>query len=183
MDFYCFFPSLRDAERKRKVKELMGSLASQEGEWKALKKRKRKWNAPSLSSSHFPNLVELKVEKLWTLSISFFKKNKLYWLNFLVTTHILSKILSETHTVILTVLLLLLPQTQSQSQHTLKLLFITTLNNSAGFTASATCCLLQRKPARGWINLSDNTRFAYFIKHLHSKYFFPIFFFFFPITT
>lgn len=32
----------RDAERKRKVKELMGSLASQEGEWKALKKRKRK---------------------------------------------------------------------------------------------------------------------------------------------
>ncbi|KAG7473141.1 hypothetical protein JOB18_025811 [Solea senegalensis] len=32
----------RDAERKRKVKELMGSLATQEGEWKALKKRKRK---------------------------------------------------------------------------------------------------------------------------------------------
>lgn len=37
---FSFF--LRDAERKRKVKELMGSLASQEGEWKALKKRKRK---------------------------------------------------------------------------------------------------------------------------------------------
>lgn len=32
----------RDAERKRKVKELYGSLATQEGEWKALKKRKRK---------------------------------------------------------------------------------------------------------------------------------------------
>lgn len=32
----------RDAERKRKVKELFGSLASQEGEWKALKRRKRK---------------------------------------------------------------------------------------------------------------------------------------------
>lgn len=40
--FLLFFPSLRDAERKRKVRELMGSLASQEGEWKALKKRKRK---------------------------------------------------------------------------------------------------------------------------------------------
>lgn len=32
----------RDAERKRKVKELFGSLATQEGEWKALKRRKRK---------------------------------------------------------------------------------------------------------------------------------------------
>ncbi|XP_067280045.1 nucleolar protein 14 [Pseudorasbora parva] len=32
----------RDAERKRKVKELFGSLANQEGEWKALKRRKRK---------------------------------------------------------------------------------------------------------------------------------------------
>ncbi|XP_061657991.1 nucleolar protein 14 [Syngnathoides biaculeatus] len=32
----------RDAERKRKVKELFGSLAMQEGEWKALKRRKRK---------------------------------------------------------------------------------------------------------------------------------------------
>ncbi|TSL04222.1 Nucleolar protein 14 [Bagarius yarrelli] len=32
----------RDSERKRKVKELYGSLATQEGEWKALKKRKRK---------------------------------------------------------------------------------------------------------------------------------------------
>uniref|UniRef100_A0A667ZA99 NOP14 nucleolar protein homolog (yeast) n=1 Tax=Myripristis murdjan TaxID=586833 RepID=A0A667ZA99_9TELE len=32
----------RDAERKRKVRELFGSLATQEGEWKALKKRKRK---------------------------------------------------------------------------------------------------------------------------------------------
>ncbi|RVE65897.1 hypothetical protein OJAV_G00121510 [Oryzias javanicus] len=32
----------RDAERKRKVKELFGSLATQEGEWKALKKKKRK---------------------------------------------------------------------------------------------------------------------------------------------
>ncbi|XP_062867810.1 nucleolar protein 14 [Trichomycterus rosablanca] len=32
----------RDAERKRKVKELYGSLATQEGEWKALKMRKRK---------------------------------------------------------------------------------------------------------------------------------------------
>ncbi|XP_077354608.1 nucleolar protein 14 [Festucalex cinctus] len=31
-----------DAERKRKVKELFGSLATQEGEWKALKRRKRK---------------------------------------------------------------------------------------------------------------------------------------------
>uniref|UniRef100_A0A673WG16 NOP14 nucleolar protein homolog (yeast) n=1 Tax=Salmo trutta TaxID=8032 RepID=A0A673WG16_SALTR len=30
----------RDAERKRKVKELFGSLATQEGEWKALKRRK-----------------------------------------------------------------------------------------------------------------------------------------------
>lgn len=40
--FLVFFLSHRDAERKRKVKELMGSLASQEGEWKALKKRKRK---------------------------------------------------------------------------------------------------------------------------------------------
>ncbi|KAJ7986855.1 hypothetical protein DPEC_G00332740 [Dallia pectoralis] len=30
----------RDAERKRKVKELYGSLATQEGEWKALKRRK-----------------------------------------------------------------------------------------------------------------------------------------------
>ncbi|KAM3873897.1 nucleolar protein 14 [Diretmus argenteus] len=32
----------RDADRKRKVKELFGSLATQEGEWKALKRRKRK---------------------------------------------------------------------------------------------------------------------------------------------
>ncbi|XP_036385181.1 nucleolar protein 14 [Megalops cyprinoides] len=32
----------RDAERKRKVKELFGSLATQEGEWKALKRRKKK---------------------------------------------------------------------------------------------------------------------------------------------
>ncbi|XP_068191422.1 nucleolar protein 14 [Antennarius striatus] len=32
----------RDVERKRKVKELFGSLATQEGEWKALKRRKRK---------------------------------------------------------------------------------------------------------------------------------------------
>ncbi|XP_073680177.1 nucleolar protein 14 [Garra rufa] len=31
----------RDAERKRKLKELYGSLATQEGEWKALKRRKR----------------------------------------------------------------------------------------------------------------------------------------------
>ena len=34
----CF----RDSERKRKVRELFGSLATQEGEWKALKRRKRK---------------------------------------------------------------------------------------------------------------------------------------------
>lgn len=33
----CF----RDAERKRKVKELLGSLATQEGEWKALKRKKK----------------------------------------------------------------------------------------------------------------------------------------------
>ncbi|XP_066566647.1 nucleolar protein 14 [Amia ocellicauda] len=32
----------RDVERKRKVKELFGSLATQEGEWKALKRRKNK---------------------------------------------------------------------------------------------------------------------------------------------
>ncbi|KAF3702359.1 Nucleolar protein 14 Nucleolar complex protein 14 [Channa argus] len=32
----------RDAERKKKVKELFGSLATQEGEWKALKRKKRK---------------------------------------------------------------------------------------------------------------------------------------------
>uniref|UniRef100_A0A8C1RP29 NOP14 nucleolar protein homolog (yeast) n=1 Tax=Cyprinus carpio TaxID=7962 RepID=A0A8C1RP29_CYPCA len=32
----------RDAERKRKVKELYGSLATQEGEWKALKRKNRK---------------------------------------------------------------------------------------------------------------------------------------------
>ncbi|XP_077478911.1 nucleolar protein 14 isoform X2 [Stigmatopora argus] len=32
----------RDTERKRKVKELFGSLATQEGEWKALKRMKRK---------------------------------------------------------------------------------------------------------------------------------------------
>ncbi|KAL7853215.1 hypothetical protein AOLI_G00200590 [Acnodon oligacanthus] len=32
----------RDAERKRKVRELYGSLATQEGEWKALRKKKRK---------------------------------------------------------------------------------------------------------------------------------------------
>ncbi|XP_053560171.1 nucleolar protein 14 [Bombina bombina] len=32
----------RDAERKKKVKELFNSLSTQEGEWKALKKRKRK---------------------------------------------------------------------------------------------------------------------------------------------
>ncbi|XP_072227977.1 nucleolar protein 14 [Leuresthes tenuis] len=32
----------RDADRKRKVRELFGSLATQEGEWKALKRRKRK---------------------------------------------------------------------------------------------------------------------------------------------
>ena len=42
----------RDAERKRKVRELFGSLATQEGEWKALKKRKRKWDAQSPSSSN-----------------------------------------------------------------------------------------------------------------------------------
>lgn len=44
----CF----RDAERKRKVRELFGSLATQEGEWKALKRRKRKWDAQSPSSSN-----------------------------------------------------------------------------------------------------------------------------------
>ncbi|KAL6096792.1 nop14 [Pungitius sinensis] len=32
----------RDSERKRKVRELFGSLATQEGEWKALKRMKRK---------------------------------------------------------------------------------------------------------------------------------------------
>ncbi|XP_028658093.2 nucleolar protein 14 [Erpetoichthys calabaricus] len=32
----------RDAERKRKVKQLFGNLATQEGEWKALKKKKMK---------------------------------------------------------------------------------------------------------------------------------------------
>uniref|UniRef100_A0A8C2XRM7 NOP14 nucleolar protein homolog (yeast) n=1 Tax=Cyclopterus lumpus TaxID=8103 RepID=A0A8C2XRM7_CYCLU len=32
----------RDSERKRKVRELFGSLATQEGEWKALKRRKKK---------------------------------------------------------------------------------------------------------------------------------------------
>ncbi|KAM6361600.1 nucleolar protein 14 isoform 1-T1 [Alca torda] len=32
----------RDSDRKRKVKELLGSLATQEGEWKAMKRRKRK---------------------------------------------------------------------------------------------------------------------------------------------
>ncbi|NXA45717.1 NOP14 protein, partial [Nothocercus julius] len=32
----------RDAARKRKVKELLGSLATQEGEWKAMKRKKRK---------------------------------------------------------------------------------------------------------------------------------------------
>ncbi|XP_056110624.1 nucleolar protein 14 [Rhinichthys klamathensis goyatoka] len=32
----------RDSERKRKVKELFGSLANQEGEWKALKRKKMK---------------------------------------------------------------------------------------------------------------------------------------------
>ncbi|KAM6902871.1 nucleolar protein 14 [Xenentodon cancila] len=32
----------RDSERKRRVKELFGSLATQEGEWKALKRKKRK---------------------------------------------------------------------------------------------------------------------------------------------
>ncbi|XP_012724420.2 nucleolar protein 14 [Fundulus heteroclitus] len=32
----------RDEERKRKVKMLLGSLATQEGEWKALKRKKRK---------------------------------------------------------------------------------------------------------------------------------------------
>ncbi|XP_064007653.1 nucleolar protein 14 isoform X2 [Pogoniulus pusillus] len=31
----------RDAARKRKVKELLGSLATQEGEWKAMKRKKR----------------------------------------------------------------------------------------------------------------------------------------------
>lgn len=30
----------RDAERKRRVKQLLGSLAAQEGEWKALKRKK-----------------------------------------------------------------------------------------------------------------------------------------------
>ncbi|XP_037548087.1 nucleolar protein 14 [Nematolebias whitei] len=32
----------RDAERKRKVKVLLGSLATQEGEWKALKRLKKR---------------------------------------------------------------------------------------------------------------------------------------------
>ncbi|KAF7670421.1 hypothetical protein LDENG_00124620 [Lucifuga dentata] len=32
----------RDADRKKKVRELFGSLATQEGEWKALKRKKRK---------------------------------------------------------------------------------------------------------------------------------------------
>ncbi|XP_033845097.1 nucleolar protein 14 [Periophthalmus magnuspinnatus] len=32
----------KDMERKRKVKELLGSLATQEGEWKALKRKKKK---------------------------------------------------------------------------------------------------------------------------------------------
>jgi nucleolar protein 14 len=34
--------SFRDAERKRKVKHLFNSLATQEGEWKALKRKKFK---------------------------------------------------------------------------------------------------------------------------------------------
>ena len=37
---WVFF--LRDAERKRKVKQLFNSLATQEGEWKALKRKKFK---------------------------------------------------------------------------------------------------------------------------------------------
>ncbi|NXT25202.1 NOP14 protein, partial [Syrrhaptes paradoxus] len=32
----------RDSARKRKVKELLGSLAAQEGEWKAMKRKKGK---------------------------------------------------------------------------------------------------------------------------------------------
>lgn len=39
---FFYFLSYRDSDRKRKVKELMGSLATQEGEWKALKRKKRK---------------------------------------------------------------------------------------------------------------------------------------------
>lgn len=37
-----FFSTFRDAERKRKVKQLFNSLATQEGEWKALKRKKFK---------------------------------------------------------------------------------------------------------------------------------------------
>lgn len=37
LQIVCF----RDTDRKRKVKELLGSLANQEGEWKALKRRKK----------------------------------------------------------------------------------------------------------------------------------------------
>lgn len=36
----CVF--YRDSARKRKVKELLGSLATQEGEWKAMKRKKGK---------------------------------------------------------------------------------------------------------------------------------------------
>lgn len=40
--FVLFFSTFRDAERKRKVKQLFNSLATQEGEWKALKRKKFK---------------------------------------------------------------------------------------------------------------------------------------------
>lgn len=40
-NLHLFF-SFRDAERKQKVKQLFHSLATQEGEWKALKRKKFK---------------------------------------------------------------------------------------------------------------------------------------------
>lgn len=39
---FFFSPPFRDAERKRKVKQLFNSLAAQEGAWRALKRKKLK---------------------------------------------------------------------------------------------------------------------------------------------
>lgn len=94
--FFLLVVCSRDAERKRKVKELFGSLATQEGEWKALKRRKRKWDTEaqsssllsvscSLSNGHLTSSCGRQNVHLWNCEICGFKKKEKSF----VATHIL----------------------------------------------------------------------------------------------
>lgn len=85
--FFLLVVCSRDAERKRKVKELFGSLATQEGEWKALKRRKRKWDTEaqsssllsvscSLSNGHLTSSCGRQNVHLWNCEICGFLKKK-----------------------------------------------------------------------------------------------------------